>query len=72
VNGLLGMAQGQLGLVEKGLAGLGGDDAARCALQQPGREFDSRRLICWLSADCTMSRSSAARLMEPSSTIRTK
>ena len=32
----------------------------------------SSRVICWLSADCTMSRSAAARLMEPSSTMRTK
>lgn len=32
----------------------------------------SRRLTCWLSADWTMSRSRAARLMEPSSTMRTK
>ena len=32
----------------------------------------SRRLICWLRADCTMSRSIAARPMEPSSTMRTK
>ncbi len=32
----------------------------------------SRRLICWLRADCTMPKSSAARPMEPSSTMRTK
>lgn len=32
----------------------------------------SSRLICWLRADCTMSRSSAARPMDPSSTMRTK
>ena len=32
----------------------------------------SSRVICWLSADCTTSRSSAARLMEPCSTTRTK
>ena len=32
----------------------------------------SSRLICWLRADCTICRSSAARPMEPSSTMRTK
>ena len=32
----------------------------------------SSRVICWLRADCTMSRSAAARLIEPSSTMRTK
>ena len=39
VNGLCGVAQGELGFMKKGLARFGGDDAARCALQQAGGEF---------------------------------
>jgi len=45
-----------------------------CGVRRSSRVASSlsRRLICWLTADCTMSSSSAARLMLPSSTTRTK
>ena len=70
--GLVGVAQGQLGLAEERQPGLGRHSALGRALQQPGAQLALQPADLLAQADCTMSRSTAARPMEPSSTMRTK
>ena len=50
----------------------GSPSSAEVVGARPTVTVPDSRVICWLSADCTRFRSSAARLMEPSSTTRTK
>jgi hypothetical protein len=69
---LVGMAQRQLRLAEERQPGLGGHHALGVRCSSRVHSSLSRRLICWLRADCTMSRSSAARPMLPASTTLTK
>ncbi len=69
---LVGMAQRELGLRKEGQAGLGRVVPLPVRCSSRVLSSDSSRLICWLRADWTTSRSIAARPMLPSSTMRTK
>lgn len=72
LDGLVRMAQRELGFVKKAIPASVGTVPLLVRCSRRVLSSLSSRLICWLSADCTIFSSMAARLMEPSSTTRTK